>query len=121
MQCTARVLAAAAPRLLAAALPVRTLVSNAHACLQPQRRAAATARALKAQSVAFIAPTPAHLAVLAAVLAKDRRPGDAYLLFGAVGAGKSSFWCVVALHVANSDCITCLQVHTSCCTARAVL
>ena len=28
---------------------------------------------------------------VAAVLARDRRPGDVYLLYGSVGAGKSAF------------------------------
>lgn len=39
----------------------------------------------------YIAPSEAHLQHLAAALAAVRQPGDVYCLYGAVGAGKSTF------------------------------
>ena len=42
-------------------------------------------------SLDLLATSQAAMQAVAAVLARDRRPGDVYLLYGSVGAGKSAF------------------------------
>jgi tRNA A37 threonylcarbamoyladenosine biosynthesis protein TsaE len=43
-------------------------------------------------STALVATSEAGTRRLAAAFAAHLRPGDAYLLRGSVGAGKSAFW-----------------------------
>lgn len=43
------------------------------------------------EALTLVAPSERGMRHLADALAADRRPGDVYLLHGAVGAGKSTF------------------------------
>ena len=48
-------------------------------------------RCRAARAVSFLVPTEAAMQTLAAGLAAELHPGDAYLLQGTVGAGKTAF------------------------------
>uniref|UniRef100_A0A383VCJ7 tRNA threonylcarbamoyladenosine biosynthesis protein TsaE n=1 Tax=Tetradesmus obliquus TaxID=3088 RepID=A0A383VCJ7_TETOB len=58
-------------------------------CTSPAAAAAGSAAA--AAAAEYLAPAEEHLQHLAALLARDRRAGDCYCLYGSVGAGKSVF------------------------------
>jgi type II secretory pathway predicted ATPase ExeA len=47
--------------------------------------------AASAAAAVYLAPAEEHVQQLAALLARDRRAGDCYCLYGSVGAGKSVF------------------------------
>jgi len=55
--------------------------------------AAATAAAAAPGAFRFAAPTRRATTALAQLLADASAPGDVLCLHGAVGAGKSFFWC----------------------------
>ena len=71
----------------------RVLARTASAQLHFERRLGATAHAARGQGVHFVLPSEQATEDLASILAGVAVAGDAYLLDGALGAGKSAFRC----------------------------
>lgn len=86
---------------IAARMAARVAHTTAH-CSTNARLAGPPCRAsselsvnISRAAVSFLVPTEASMQSLGSVWATVRCPADVYLLDGAIGAGKSSFRCVL--------------------------
>lgn len=72
-----------------------------------------------ASHLSLLATSPAATELLAEYFASDLQPGDAYLLYGSVGAGKSYFRCWRPGQQAKAAC-TYLRMPAAAAAARAL-